>query len=213
MTRTGLQLLPPSRPDVIGSPDTTFAGSRSGLSALVWWTYVGTHTYEQQLESVIDCLKLAEYTEAELKKVEKEIDRDIWIARTPLALSLRFRKPNDAIVYKYTLASEEFYHGNELRHYTHIYLMKGATKEKIDNLIEELRKPGAFPEDEPKKPKAVEMPMDIVTTFATVAMLKRWVSIAKQNLHHGMAVGKEEAGTVKGTKPLMKWPRQGRGFK
>ena len=213
MTKTGLQLLPPSRPDVIGSPDTTFAGSRSGLSALVWWTFVGTHTYEQQLESVIDCLKLAEYTEAELKKVEKEIGRDIWIARTQLALSLRFRKPNDAIVYKYTLASEEFYFGNELRHYTHIYLMKGATKEKIDNLIEELRKPGAFPEDEPKKAKPVEMPMDIETAFTTVAMLKRWVSTAKQNLHQGMTVGKEDAGIVKGTKPLMSWPRQGRGFK
>ena len=215
MTKTGLQLLPPSHPDVIGSPDTTFAGSRSGLSALVWWTFIGTHTYEQQLESVLDCLKLAEYTEAELKKVEEEIGRDMWIARTPLALSLRFRKPNDAIVYKYTLASEEFYYGNELRHYTHIYMMKGATKEKIDSLLEELRKPGAFPEDKPTKAMnaPMEAPMDVGTTFTTVAMLKRWVSTAKQNLHHGMTVRKEDAGIMKGTRPLMSWPQQGRGFK
>ena len=91
MTKTGLQLLPPSRPDVIGSPDTTFAGSRSGLSALLWWTFISTHTYEQQLESVLNCFKLVEYTEAELKKIEEEIGKDIWIARAPLALSIRFR--------------------------------------------------------------------------------------------------------------------------
>ena len=88
MTKTGLQLLPPSHPDVIGSPDTTFGGSRSGLSALVWLTFISTHTYEQQLESVLNCVKLAEYTEVKLKEVEKEIGRDIWIAHTPLALSV-----------------------------------------------------------------------------------------------------------------------------
>ena len=182
----------------------TFAGSRSGLSALVWWTFISTHTYEQQLESVLDCLKLAEYTEAELKKVQKEIGRDIWIARSPLALSLRFRKSNDAIVYKYTLASEDMYYANELRHYTHIYMMKGATKEKIDTLLEELRKPGAFPEDEPAKD--IETPMDIGAAFTTVAMLKRWVSTAKQNLQCDITIKKEDAGIVKGTRPLMSWP-------
>ena len=156
MTKTGLQLLPPSRPDVIGSPDTTFAGSRNGLSALVWWTYISTHPYEQQMESVLSCLKLAEYTEAGLKKVEQKIGKDIWIVRSPLALSIHFKRPNDAIVYKYTLASANAYDGNELRHYTHVYVMKGVTKEKIDNLLEELCKPGAFPEDEPKP--VMEMP-------------------------------------------------------
>ncbi|XP_065896444.1 histidine decarboxylase-like [Dysidea avara] len=210
MTKTDLQLLPPSRPDVIGSPDTTFAGSRSGLSALLWWTYISTHSYEKQLEEVLNCLKLAEYTEKELEKVEKEISRDIWIARTPLALSLRFRKPNNDIVHKYTLASEEFYHGNELRQYTHMYIMKGADKKKIDNLMQELRKPDAFPED---KPTVQATPLDVGTAFTTVTMLKRWVSAAKQNLHNGMVVGKEDAGIIKGIKPLLGWPRQGRGFK
>ena len=76
-----------------------------------------------------------------------------------MALSIRFRKPNDAIVFKYTLASEEVYYGNELRHYTHVYVMKGITKEKIDNLIEELHKPGAFPEDIPKP--TMELPLSI----------------------------------------------------
>jgi len=210
MTKTGLQLLPPSRPDVIGSPDTTFAGSRSGLSAVLWWTYISTHSYEQQLEEVLNCLELAEYTKKELEKVEKDIGRDIWIARTPLALSLRFRKPNNDIVYKYTLASEEFYHGNELRQYTHVYIMKGVNKEKIDSLMQALREPGAFPED---KPTVQATSLDVGATFTTVTMLKRWVSTAKQNLHNGMVVGKGDTGIIKGIKPLLGWPRQGRGFK
>ena len=173
MTKTGLQLLPPSRPDVIGSPDTTFAGSRNGLSALVWWTYISTHSYEQQMESVLSCLKLAEYTEAGLKKVEQKIGKDIWTARSPLALSIHFKRPNDAIVYKYSLASEDAYCGNYLRRYSKVYVMKGVTKEKIDNLLEELCKPGAFPENKPKP--VMEKPSSIGASF-TVVMLKRWVT-------------------------------------
>ena len=189
MTKTGLQLLPPSRPDVIGSPDTTFAGSRNGLSALVWWTYISTHSYEQQMESVLSCLKLAKYTEAGLKKVEQKIGKDIWIARSPLALSVYFKKPNDAIVYRFTLASEDAYYGSELRHYTHVYVMKGVTKEKIDNLLEELCKPGAFPENKPKP--VMEKPSSIGASF-TVVMLKRWVTTAKQNGHNGVVFRKED---------------------
>ena len=189
MTKTGLQLLPPSRPDVIGSPDTTFAGSRNGLSALVWWTYISTHSYEQQMESVLSCLKLAEYTEAGLKKVEQKIGKDIWTARSPLALSIHFKRPNDAIVYKYSLASEDAYCGNYLRRYSKVYVMKGVTKEKIDNLLEELCKPGAFPENKPKP--VMEKPSSIGASF-TVVMLKRWVTTAKQNGHNGVVFRKED---------------------
>ena len=89
--------------------------------------------------------------------------------------------------------------------------MKGVTKEKIDKLLEELRKPGAFPEDKPKT--EVGLPFTMGTAFTTVIALKRWVSTAKQNLNHGMAVGKEDAAMVRGTKRLMSWPCIGRGFK
>ena len=104
-----------------------------------------------------------------LQSVSQSLTFMLW-CQAPIMQTCMY--PNDAIVYKYTLANEEFYFGNELRHYTHIYMMKGATKEKIDSLIEELRKPGAFPEDEPKKAKPMEMPMDIETAFTTVSMLK-----------------------------------------
>ena len=58
-----------------------------------------------------------------------------------------------------------------MHHYTHIYMMKGVTKKKIDNLLEELHKPGTFPEDEPAK--AMETLMGIGVMFTTVAMLKQ----------------------------------------
>ena len=109
------------------------------------------------------------------------------------------------------MASEDAYHGSELRHYTHVYVMKSVTKEKIDNLLEELCKPDAFPEDEPKP--VVEMPLSIGASFTTVVKLKRWLSTAKQNLHNGMVVKKEDAAIIKATRRLMSWPREGRGFK
>ena len=58
MTKTGLQLLPPTTPEYIGSPDTTFAGSRNGLSALLWWTYISDYNFESQVEKVINCLSM-----------------------------------------------------------------------------------------------------------------------------------------------------------
>ena len=48
--------------------------------------------------------------------------------------------------------------------------MKGSNKEKIDLLLDELRKRGTFPEDEPKA--AMDLPFTIGTTFTTVTALK-----------------------------------------
>ena len=103
------------------------------------------------------------------------------------------------------------HYGNELHHYMHVYIMKGLTKEKIDLLLDELHKLGTFPEDEPKTD--MDLPFTIGTAFTTVTALKRWVSTAKQNLNHDMAVGIEDAGMVRGTKRLMSWPFVDRGFK
>ena len=137
MTKTGLQLLPPSLPGYIGSPDTTFAGSRNGLSTLIWWTYISTHDYEAQVKKLIHCLELTIYAKDQLTKVEEDRGRceDLWISHSPLSLSVRFKKPNDDIVYKYTLANEtltlDTKDGLTTRTYTHIYLMGSTTKEKL----------------------------------------------------------------------------------
>ena len=125
MTKTGLQLLPPSDPDYIGSPDTTFGGSRNGLSALNWWTYISTYNYESQVDKVVRNLELAAYTYAELQK----FPQDIWLAYTPLTLSIRFKKPNDEITHKYRLAVETMLEKGEVRSYIHLYVMGHVTKQ------------------------------------------------------------------------------------
>ena len=139
MTKTGLQLLPPSDPDYIGSPDTTFGGSRNGLSALNWWTYISTYNYESQVDKVVRNLELAAYTHAELQK----FPQDIWLAYTPLTLSIRFKKPNDEITHKYTLAVETMRVKDEVRSYIHLYVMGHVTQQTIDSLLQDLQSPDA----------------------------------------------------------------------
>ena len=77
MTKTGLQLLPPTTLEYIGSPDTTFAGSRNGLSSLIWWTHISDHNYESQVEKVLTCLNLVKYAYNELQKVQTDTGKDI----------------------------------------------------------------------------------------------------------------------------------------
>ena len=201
MTKTGLQLLPPTTPEYIGSPDTTFAGSRNGLSALVWWTYISENNYESQVEKVVSSLNLVLYTYMELQKVQKDIGKDIWISYTPLTLSLRFMQPNDDIVYKYTLSVEKLYYGTELRSYIHMYIMGHTMKETVDSLMQDLRKPDAFP---PQPTKA--------NRKWTRRVRKAGVEDDIEDLHDGMIVGTVDEGLKKGVKPLLKWPTEGRGF-
>ena len=69
MTKTGLQLLPPTDPSIIGSPDTTFAGSRNSLSVVVWWTFISEHKYDSEVKVVVRCLMLAEYAKEKLEEL------------------------------------------------------------------------------------------------------------------------------------------------
>ena len=204
MTKTGYQLLPPTTPDYIGSPDTTFAGSRNGLSAIVWWTFLSDNNYESQVEKTCHSLDLVKYAREQLEEVEKEIGRDLWIEYTPLALALWFMKPNDDLVHKYSLAVDNLQVGNELRPYVHIYIMANDTKKMVDNLMDDLRKSDAFP------PNAM----------ANTKSSRRWLRRARKtdlekridDLHEGMIVGKADLGLRKGVKPLLQWPSGGRGF-
>ena len=195
MTKTGLQLLPPSDPEYVGSPDTTFAGSRNGLSALNWWTYISTYNFDAQVKKVVHCLGLAAYTYAELSK----FPQDIWLKYSPLTLSIRFKKPNDEITHKYTLAVETIPEDGEERTYIHIYLMGHVTKELIDNLIADLKSPGAWDSEEKLQGRR-----------KIAAKLRD--ELKEKPIIHGLVLHKKNAGLRKGTTTLMEWPRRGRGF-
>ena len=149
MTRNKYRIKPPeSTPSVIASPDTTFAGSRNAVSSALLWTYISTHSYESQIKKALYCLDLTKYAYEKLKDLERELDMDLWVTHShTYALTVHFRKPKDEIVYKYTLSNEQMLiDGKEQRAYSHIYLMEHVTRTKIDELIQDLRKPGAFPE-------------------------------------------------------------------
>ena len=148
MTKVRYQLTPPSDPMYIGSPDSTFAGSRNGLSPLIMWDYIAKNSYETFKEKTKRTEEMATYSYNKLKELEKELGKDLWVEHTPYSLTVLFRKASPELVFKYSLSGEDLYIDGKARSYSHIYMMDNATKDRIDRLIEDLRKPGAFIEQE-----------------------------------------------------------------
>lgn len=146
MTKCKYQLFPPDDPAYIGSPDTTFSGSRNGFSAVIMWDYLARNSYDDQIKRVLKCERIVKYAENKLYVLQKNYypDLDLYIARTPLALTVRFRKPNEAIVFKYSLSCETLMVGGEEREYAHIYGMSLVTDALIDDFIKDLQDKNAF---------------------------------------------------------------------
>lgn len=146
MTKCKYQLFPPDDPAYIGSPDTTFSGSRNGFSAIIMWDYLARHSYDDQIKRALKCERIIKYAENKLYVLQKDYhpDLDLYIARTPLALTVRFRKPNEALVFKYSLSCETLMVGNEEREYAHIYGMTLVTEQLIDDFIKDLQDKNAF---------------------------------------------------------------------
>ncbi|MDC0744731.1 pyridoxal-dependent decarboxylase [Polyangium mundeleinium] len=148
MTRTKLMLRPPSRPEYIGSPDTTFAGSRNGLSALVLWDHLARRSYEDQIRKALYTEDLSAYAERRLRELGQRLGQALWVERAPLSLTIRFRAVSPALAFKYTLACETLYVDGEKRQYHHIYVMEHVTRERIDAFLNDLAAPDAFPAQE-----------------------------------------------------------------
>ncbi len=162
MTKVKYQLRPPSIPVYVGSPDTTFAGSRSGFSPLIFWDYLAKHSHADQKQMACAAQEVASYAELALLQLGQRLKLDLYVARTPLALTVRFRKPVDALVHKYSLSTEEFENDPLKRQYAHIFLMPGITREKIDELVADLSKPGAFEPGPSLSPSKLETPVAAV---------------------------------------------------
>lgn len=144
---------PCGTPTYVGSPDTTFAGSRSSLSCVVLWTYISTHSYNDQVKKVLHCLDLTKYAYTKLKKLEEDLGKDLWVTHShKYSLCVLFHKPCHEIVSKYVLCCEKLLvnDGDVLkeRSYSHIYLMEHVTYAKINEFIVDLSQPGSFLEEE-----------------------------------------------------------------
>jgi histidine decarboxylase len=158
MTKIKYQMLPPDNPAYIGAQDTTFAGSRNGFSPIVMWDHLARNSYNQQIHLSIRSQKMAEYLVRELTELEKSLIEDddkrkkgwLYIDRSPLAITVRFRRPNDDIVAKWSLSTVEMQMDpadkNTRRKLAHIFLMSSVSYDKINEFIDDLRAPGAFPE-------------------------------------------------------------------
>lgn len=145
MTKVKYQLFPPDDPEYLGSPDTTFAGSRNGFSSIILWDYLARSSYKSQIARALSDEAMAKYAEEQLKTVQKyHPELDLWVERTPLALTVRFRKPNDWIIFKYSLSCETLLVNKEVRPYAHIFAMDSANKSLIDQLVNELKDKDAF---------------------------------------------------------------------
>ena len=97
MSKTGMLM----NPSVLSEPfQLTASGSRNGLSTLILWTFISTHSYDKQVKMIAGCLQLAEYMVERLKELEKEISIELWIHRSTLSLAVMFRKLNNELVYK-----------------------------------------------------------------------------------------------------------------
>jgi histidine decarboxylase len=156
MTKQQYMVSPPDNPEYIGSPDTTFAGSRNGLSPLVLWEYFARNSYKKQIDKAVEAQRTADYAYKALQEVAEywqqrpdvSLPEGLWLQRTPLSLSLIFCQPNDDIIFRYSLAKEATNVNGSTRHYVHLFTMWDVTEELIDELCKDLKQDGAFNTDD-----------------------------------------------------------------
>ena len=147
ISKTEFQLRPPNKAHipVIGSPDLTLAGSRNAHSSVALWLYISTYSYEQQADRAVEALKMAVYVEEKLKKLQREIKRNLLVFHSLSSLAVRFKKPNEIISRKYCLCGSWLFISGEWQQCVHIYTVDGDMKlPKINELIDSLRSPDAF---------------------------------------------------------------------
>ncbi|MFI9811895.1 PLP-dependent aminotransferase family protein [Saccharothrix variisporea] len=134
MTKAKLQMQPPAQPAVIGSPDTTFGGSRNAFSPLIMWNFLARNSEQAQVDMITRAEEIARYAYQRLS----EVPGDWEVARTPYSLTVRFRQPTDDVVHKYSLATVPLRTPKGQVDYAHLYVMPHVTKQLIDDLAEDL---------------------------------------------------------------------------
>lgn len=158
MTRRKYQLEPPSDPAYVGARDSTLAGSRNGLSALILWNYLARTSYNDEITKALRCQERARYAHRRLCNLEAQLkalglldqDEGMWLGRQPFSLSVYFKQVHRDIVSKYSLSREIFRvkQGSAEREkaYNHIFVMEHVDEKLIERLVKDLSEPEAFPQ-------------------------------------------------------------------
>ncbi|MFD3569410.1 histidine decarboxylase [Streptomyces sp. NPDC058667] len=152
MARAGAKLRPPSDPAYVSSPDSTFAGSRSGFASLAMWNHLAQSSEEQQIRQAAEVLRIAEYTAERLHELSEQLrergepwaEDGIEVGHGDHALSIWFQQPRAEITRKYSLACMPLNLDGRRHDYSHVYVMPHVTQELIDELLADLSQPGAF---------------------------------------------------------------------
>lgn len=129
-------------PEYVGVIDSTLAGSRDGLGALLLWDQLARTSATKRGDEVRQALRLAAYAQGRLAQIYGRNK----VHRAPGSLAVVFPRPKRIeLVQKYALASR----GDQ----SHLFVMRHVTKELIDALLEDLRREL---EKEPVSKPAVE---------------------------------------------------------
>ena len=102
------------------------------------------HSYEEQARKAMEALEIAGYAEKKLKKLEVDLEQDLWVMHSPSSLAVCFKRPKEEILRKFCLSGHWLNIGGEWHQYVHIYIMDCVTRSKIDELVEILLTQGAF---------------------------------------------------------------------
>jgi histidine decarboxylase len=114
------------------------------------WELLSNKSYRDFTEIAAREDQVVMFLLGSLQKLEKELCVDLWLSNTPGSLFVCFKQPRQDIVRRYSLASillnVKCAVGTfERRICSHICVMPHVTKKLILRFIEELRDPGAFP--------------------------------------------------------------------
>ncbi len=98
------------------------------------------------MRKALETESVAAYTETRLRELEARLKEkfgpevDLWIARSDLSLTVRFRQTNATLCYKWTLDTETLdvpvsETVTEQQSYSHIFVMQSVTRERVDEFI------------------------------------------------------------------------------
>jgi hypothetical protein len=102
------------------------------------WDFLAKHSETKQIEMIVQAERVAAYAATKLTELGTRIGKDLLVKRTPWSLSVRFRKPGDEIVHKYSLASVPLKQGDQIIDLAHLYVMPHVTETLIDEMVTDL---------------------------------------------------------------------------
>ncbi|MDJ0702965.1 MAG: histidine decarboxylase [Leptolyngbyaceae cyanobacterium MO_188.B28] len=110
--------------DYIGSFDSTLAGSRNGLAAIMLWYAIAVKGFNGFRKQALQMLEMADYATRRIQQA----GFNAW--KNDLGLSVVFDRPPSWIIRKWSLST--------VGDYAHIFTMGHVTKDLVDKLARDL---------------------------------------------------------------------------